>query len=130
MLSFSGLSFVLFCFLTTVCALFSFHFSSFFVSLAMSHFPSVFVPLSFSRCFESTLYVFSVFSFRMVFFYLVTTDWIFYISLRENSVNHSINDEQDGKQDGGGADGVGASEGPSRGAAGRATKQTTLLVFN
>ena len=35
---------------------------------------------------ESTLYVIS---FRMVFFYLVTTGWIFYISLRENSINQS-----------------------------------------
>ena len=26
-------------------------------------------------------------SFRMVFFYLVTTGWIFYISLCENSIN-------------------------------------------
>ena len=67
----------------------------------------------------------------MVFFYLVTTGWIFYISLRENSVNHSINDgRDDGGQDGGGTDGAGANEGPSCGAAGRATKQTTLLVFN
>ena len=36
---------------------------------------------------ESTSYVFS---FRMVFFYLVTTGWIFDISLRENSTNQSI----------------------------------------
>ena len=36
---------------------------------------------------ESTLYVFP---FRMVFFCLVTTDWIFDISLCENSINQSI----------------------------------------
>ena len=30
-----------------------------------------------------------VLSFRMIFFYLVTTGWIFYISLCENSNNHS-----------------------------------------
>ena len=35
-----------------------------------------FVPLPFSLCMESTSYVLS---FRMVFFYLVTTGWIFYI---------------------------------------------------
>ena len=29
-----------------------------------------------------------VLSFRMVFFYLVTTGWIFYIRLYENSINH------------------------------------------
>ena len=32
-----------------------------------------------------------VFSFRMVIFYLVTTGWIFYISLCENSINDTIN---------------------------------------
>ena len=31
-----------------------------------------------------------VFSFRMVFFYLVTTGWIFGISLCEDSINQSI----------------------------------------
>ena len=35
---------------------------------------------------ESTSYVFS---FRMVFFYLVATSWIFYISLCENSISQS-----------------------------------------
>ena len=39
-------------------------------------------------CMESTSYVLS---FRMVFFYLVTTGWIFDISLCENSINKSIN---------------------------------------
>ena len=43
-----------------------------------------FVPLPFSPCMESTSYVLS---FRMVFFYLVTTGWIFDISLCENSIN-------------------------------------------
>ena len=37
---------------------------------------------------ESTSYVFP---FRMVFYYLVTTGWIFDISLCENSINQSIN---------------------------------------
>ena len=37
---------------------------------------------------KSTSYVLS---FRMVFFYLVTTGWIFDISLCENSINQSIN---------------------------------------
>ena len=41
-------------------------------------FPSIFVPLSFFLCMESTWYVAP---FRMVFFYLVTTGWIFDISL-------------------------------------------------
>ena len=36
---------------------------------------------------ESTSYVLS---FRIVYFYLVTTDWIFDISLCENSTNQSI----------------------------------------
>ena len=50
----------------------------------MSFFPSILVPLPFSLCMESTPYVFA---FRMVFFYLVTTGWIFDISLCENSSN-------------------------------------------
>ena len=37
---------------------------------------------------ESTSYVLS---FRMVFFYLVTTGWIFEISLCENSIKKNIN---------------------------------------
>ena len=47
-----------------------------------------FVPFPLSLCMESTYYVLS---FRMVFFYLVTTGWIFYISLCKNSINQSIN---------------------------------------
>ena len=47
-----------------------------------------FVPLPFSLCMESTSHVFP---FRIVFFYLVATSWIFDISLCENSINHSIN---------------------------------------
>ena len=111
-LSFSGATFVLFCFvfvfllsrkprpfvqsffvlryacaptatssyLTTVCA-------PSFVSLEVSRFPSIVVPLSFSLYMESTSYVFS---FRMVFFYLVTTGWIFDINLLcEDSINRS-----------------------------------------
>ena len=46
-----------------------------FVYLEMSLFPSIFVPFPFSLCIESTSYVLS---FRiMVFFYLVSTGWIF-----------------------------------------------------
>ena len=60
-------------------------FFSLFVYLEMSLFPSTSFPLS--LCMESTSYVLS---FQMVFFYLVTTGWIFYISLCENSINQSI----------------------------------------
>ena len=50
-----------------------------------------FVPLPFSFCMESTSYVFS---FRMVVFYVVSTGWIFDISLLcENSINQSRRDE-------------------------------------
>ena len=58
----------------------------FFVSLEILLFPSIFVallPFPLSNCIdrrESTSYQY-VFPFRMVFCYLVTTDWIFYISL-------------------------------------------------
>ena len=61
---------------------------SLFDYLEMSLSPSIFFPLLFSLCMESTPYVLS---FRMVFFYLVTTGWIFGISLCENSINQSIN---------------------------------------
>ena len=54
----------------------------------MSLFPSVFVPLPFSLCMESTSYVFP---YRLVFFYLVTTDWILGISFCDSSINQSIN---------------------------------------
>ena len=56
----------------------------------MSLFPSFFVPLPLSLCMERTS---DVFPFRVVFFYqyLVTTGWIFGISLLcENSINQSI----------------------------------------
>ena len=55
----------------------------FFFSLDMSLFPSIFVPLP--------LYGEYVvrFSSRMVLFYLVTTSWIFDMSLCENSINQS-----------------------------------------
>ena len=50
----------------------------------MSLFPSIFcaisLPFSLVNSMENTSYVFS---FRMVFFYLVTTGWVFYISLCE-----------------------------------------------
>ena len=52
-------------------------------------FPSIFVPLPFFVCMESMSYVFS-FLFRKVFFHLVTTGWIFDISLCENLIK-SIN---------------------------------------
>ena len=59
----------------------------FFFTLAyldMSLFPSIFcTALPFSNCMESTSYVLS---FRMVFFYLVTTGSIFYIGVCENSI--------------------------------------------
>ena len=42
----------------------------------MSLFRVFFVPLPFSLCTEGTSYVIS---FRLMFFYLVTTGWIFYI---------------------------------------------------
>ena len=118
MLSFSGVTFILFCFcfrlfsfteaaalcsivfryacaptatcsyLTIVYVLFLFSFLPFlFVYLDMSLLPSVFVPLPFSLCMESTTYVFPL---RMLFFYLVATGWIFYISLCDKSINQSI----------------------------------------
>ena len=46
------------------------------------------VPFPLSFCMESTSYVLS---FRMVFFYLVTTGWIFDVSLCEDSINQSVN---------------------------------------
>ena len=48
-----------------------------------------FVPFPLSLCMESTSYVLS---FRMVLFYVVTTGWIFDISLCENSINQSISE--------------------------------------
>ena len=58
------------CLITTVCVLFVFvsPFFCFFGDDVV--FPSIFVPLPFYLCTESTSYVFS---FRVVFFYLVTT---------------------------------------------------------
>ena len=71
-------------FVTTVCVLFRFCFFLFFVSLEMSLFPSIFVPLPFSLYIESTPYV----SFLPDgVFYLVTTGWIFGISLCESSIS-------------------------------------------
>ena len=59
-----------------------------FVYLEMSLFPSIFGYHS------RFLYVWrvrrTVLSFRIVFFYLVTTGWIFYISFCENSINQLI----------------------------------------
>ena len=56
--------------------------------MEMLFFSEFSVPLPFSLCMESTSYVLS---FRMVYFYLVNTDWSFDISLCENSINQSIN---------------------------------------
>ena len=44
----------------------------------------VFVTIEYVVCLDSMLYVLS---FRMVFFYLVTTAWIFDISLCDNLIN-------------------------------------------
>ena len=106
MTSSSGVTFVLFCFalLCFVFRLYAFvgagspfnrpsicrrpdsHTCFFpFVDLEMSLFSNiVFVPFPLSLCLESTSYVLS---FRIVFFYLVTTGWIVDISLCENSIN-------------------------------------------
>ena len=54
----------------------------------MSLFRVFFVPLPFSLRMKSTSYAIS---FRIVYFYLVTTSWVFDISLCENSINQSIN---------------------------------------
>ena len=73
--------------------LFLFLYYVYYVSLELSLFLIFFVPLQFSLCMETTSSY--VFSFRMVFFYLVTTGWIFYISLCENSIkkSQSINED-------------------------------------
>ena len=54
----------------------------------MSFFLSIFCTIAVSLCIESTSYVFP---FREVFFYLVITDWIFDISLFENSMKKTSN---------------------------------------
>ena len=61
-----------------------FVFFSLFGDVAFSEY--FFVPFPLSLCMESTSYVLS---FRMVLFYLVTTGWIFDISLCANSINES-----------------------------------------
>ena len=48
----------------------------------------LFVPFPLSLCMQSTSYVLF---FRVVCSYLVTTGWIFFISLCENSINQPIN---------------------------------------
>ena len=60
----------------------------FFFFLRCRFFRVFFVPFPLSLCMESKSYVLS---FRMVFFYLVTTGWIFYISVCDSSINQSIN---------------------------------------
>ena len=52
----------------------------------MSPFPSIFVSLAFSLFMESTSCQY-VFPFRIVFFYLMTTGWIFDTSLYDNSID-------------------------------------------
>ena len=54
------------------------------IYLEMSLFPIIFWYHCRFLCMESTSYVLP---FRMVFFDLVTTGWIFYTSLCENSIN-------------------------------------------
>ena len=73
--------------LVSLSASFSVFVSSFFWFFGdtVSLFPCIFVPLPFSPCMESTSYRY-VFSFRMMFFYLVTTGWIFDMRLCENSI--------------------------------------------
>ena len=57
-------------------------------SMEMSLFSEYFVPLPFvSSLYREYAYAFS---FRVVFFHLVTTGWIFYISQCKNSINQSI----------------------------------------
>ena len=68
---------------------FFFFFFFFFLFIWRCRFFRVFFPVS--LCMESTSYVLS---FRMVLSYLVTTGWIFDISLCENSSNQSINHER------------------------------------
>ena len=62
----------------TVCVLFRFCFSLFLFPWRCRFFRVFFVRLPFYLCMKSASYVFS---FRIVFFYLVTTGWIFYIIL-------------------------------------------------
>ena len=52
----------------------------------MSLVPSIFFTISAFSLYEEYLYVVHVLSFRMVFFYLVSTGCIFYVSLCENSI--------------------------------------------
>ena len=74
--------------LTAVCVFFVFvaYFFCFFGDVAFSE-CSISVPLPFSSCMEST---WNVSPFGMLFFYLVTTGWIFCIIVCEHSIN-SIN---------------------------------------
>ena len=108
--SFSGVTFILFCFVVVffismnsrplVQSFFDMHtprqpymFLPFFlfsisVSLEMSLFSTLFVPLSFYLCMESTSYVFL---FRVLFFYLGIMGCCFYISiLCDNLINQQI----------------------------------------
>ena len=106
-MSFSGVTFVLFCF---VLSYFFFAEATAVRSIILRSFVMyaprqlhVFTFCLFSRCrlFRVFLYhhgfifVWRVrplfFSFRMVLLYLVTTGWIFGISLCENSINQAIN---------------------------------------
>ena len=66
-------------YLTTVCVLFRFCFSG---NVAFSEYFCFITVFSLYK-----EYVVCFFSFRMVFFYHVTTGWIYYISLYENSID-------------------------------------------
>ena len=70
------------------CLPYFFFYFLFVASLEMSLFPRICVPLPFSPRMESTS---SVSRFRAMFSYLVTTGWIFDVSLCESSINQSIN---------------------------------------
>ena len=56
----------------------------------MSFFPNILVPVPFSLCMESTSYISP---FRIVFFYFVTTGWIFNIISAYVSIIQSIKNQ-------------------------------------
>ena len=72
---------------TILCVFFFFLFSSFSCFFGDIAFSEYFCTITFTLCMENTSYVFL---FQMAFFYLVTTGWIFYISLCENSKSKSL----------------------------------------
>ena len=72
--------------IATRVSFFSFFFPVVYLEMSL-YSENFFVPFSLSLYRESPSYVLF---FRMVFFYLVTTGWIFDISLYENPINQSI----------------------------------------